>query len=140
MVKQISIKTLTTRRDALLKQLATLGPFIQGSFYRKRIKCGKPGCRCAQGETHDAYVLTNKVRGKTATTHVPRELCDEVQQWAQTYKRLKRLMKEISALNEQIIRIHVPASRAAGQNRKRAQRSKPPTSTSACSDTTSPTS
>ena len=139
-MEQTSIKTLTARRDALLKQLASVGPFIQGSFCHKKITCGKPGCRCARGETHDSYVLTNKVRGKTKTTHVPRDLGDEVRAWTQQYKRLKQLMHEISALNERIVRMHVPASRAAAANRKRASKSVPPTPTSGCSDTTSPTS
>lgn len=139
-MKRTSIKTLTTRREALLKQLSEVGSFIQGSFCHKRIKCGKPSCRCARGEPHDACVLTNKIRGKTVTTHVPRELCDEVRAWTREYKRLKRLMNEISQLNDRIIRIHVPASRAAAVNRKRALASVPPTPMPGCSDTTSPTS
>jgi hypothetical protein len=139
-MKQTSLKTLTARRDALLKQLTQVGPFIQGSFCLKRIKCGKPTCRCARGETHDTYVLTNKVRGKTVTTHVPRELCDEVRAWTQQYKRLKQLMAAISKLNDRLVRTHVRASRAAAANQKRARTSAPPTPTSGCSDTTFPTS
>lgn len=120
-MKQQSRATLEARRDALLKKLAEVGPFVQGSFCTRKITCGKPGCRCADGEKHEAYVLTNKVRGKTVTTHVPRDLVDEVQSWAKQYKRVKELMKEISDLNERIIRIHVKASRAAARNRDLAQ-------------------
>jgi len=129
--QQTSIKTLEIRRQALLKELAGVGPLVQGSFYERAIKCGKPNCRCARGEPHSACVLTKKVRGKTATTHVPRDLQREVQAWAQEYKRVKDLIKAISDLSEQIIRIHVRVSRAAARNRSRAK-STPRRSTPGC--------
>lgn len=138
-MKDVSINVLKTRRAALLKQLAEVGPFIQGSFCTRNIKCGKPGCRCAKGEPHKACVLTKKVRGKTSTTHVPRDLRDEVEAWANEYKRVKELMKQVSDLSDQIIRIHVRTSRAAARNRALASQMRPK-STEACCDTTSPTS
>jgi len=138
-MKNYSTKTLEIRRQALLKQLADVGPFIQGSFCTRKVKCGKPGCRCSEGFPHEACVLTKKVRGKTKTTHVPRDLRDEVQAWADQYKRVKALMKEISDVSEQIIRIHVQTSRAVARNCARASRMQP-RSTGTSSATTSPTS
>lgn len=130
-----SINTLKVRRDAKLKQLAQVGPFVQGSLYLKQIRCGVPSCKCARGEPHQAHVLTGKVRGKTKTTHVPRDLHEEVAQWVAESKRIKKLVKEISALSEQIIRMHVSTSRAVARNRNRAkhlldQSSLPPSGTS----------
>ena len=136
-MQQKSVRTLEMRRRALLRQLAEVGPFVEGSFCTRKVKCGKPGCRCAEGFPHEACVLTRKVRGKTKTTHVPRDLRDEVESWANQYKRLKSLMKEISQLSEQIIRIHVPASRAAARNRARTNPTRPKC-TGTCCDTTSP--
>lgn len=136
-MRNASVNTLETRRTALLKQLAEVGPFVQGSFCTRAVKCGKPGCRCAEGRPHEACVLTKKVRGKTKTTHVPRDLHDEVQAWANQYKRLKALMKEISDVSEQIIRIHVRTSRAAARNRARVSRMQPKR-TGTSSATTSP--
>lgn len=136
-MQNVSVNTLRARREALLKKLADVGPFVQGSFCTRNVKCGKPGCRCARGEPHKACVLTKKVRGKTKTTHVPRDLHDEVKTWANQYKRLKALMKEISDLSEQIIRIHVRTSRAVARNRARVNRMQPKR-TGASSATTSP--
>ncbi|NQU42414.1 hypothetical protein HQ520_03960 [bacterium] len=132
-----SVETLTIRRQALLKRLADVGPLVQGSFCTRKVKCGKPGCRCAEGEPHEACVLTRKARGRTATTHVPRDLRDEVRAWAEEHKRVKALLKEISDLSERIIRIHVRTSRGVARNRARANRTRPK-STGTCSDTTSP--
>jgi len=132
-----SIATLESRRGALLKRLAEVGPLVQGSYCTVKVKCGKPGCRCSRGEPHQACVLTRKVRGKTVTTHVPRDLRSEVEAWARQYRQIMKLVKDISALSERIIRIHVRTSRAVAQNRSRLSptRSK---SSGGCCDSTSP--
>ena len=132
-----SLNTLETRRAALLKQLTRVGPMIQGSVCHRRVKCGKPQCRCAQGELHEACVLTKKVAGKTVTTHVPRDLRDEVDAWSREHRRVKALLKQISDLSEKIVRTHVTASRAAAQNVARASRA-PGMPTPSSSDTTCP--
>ena len=49
----------------------------------------KPRCKCAKDDRHEAYVLSKKVRGKTVTTHIPRDLLDEVRSWAEAQKRIK---------------------------------------------------
>ena len=121
-MKQVSVGVLETRRDAKLRQLSEAKPFVQGSLYKRTVKCGNPNCRCAKGKRHESYVLTKKVRGQTKATHVPRDLVEEATAWAQEHKRIKKLMKEISDLNEQILKIHVKASRVAGRNRERANR------------------
>jgi hypothetical protein len=136
-VKNESVKTLETRRGALLKRLAGVGAFVQGSFCVRSVKCGRPGCRCSQGEPHEAYVLTRKVRGKTATTHVPRDLREEVRSWAEQYRQIKGLIRQVSDLSDRIIRIHVRTKRAVAQNRSRA-RAMRRRSTTESSGTTSP--
>ncbi len=110
-MKQVSTQALEARRKVLLKELAETGPFVQGSLCKVRVKCGNPRCKCARGDRHEAYVLSKKVRGKTVTTHIPRDLLDEVTSWAEQQKRIKKLMREISDASEQIIRIHVKEKR-----------------------------
>lgn len=116
-----SVATLESRRGALLKRLAEVGPLVQGSYCTVKVKCGKPGCRCSRGEPHQACVLTRKVRGKTVTTHIPRDLRSEVEAWAGQYRQVMTLIREISALSERIIRIHVRTSRGAARNRSRSR-------------------
>lgn len=135
-MKNESVKTLELRRAALLKELGAIGPLVQASFCERTVRCGNPACRCAQGEPHTAYVLTRKVRGKTATTHVPRDLREEVRSWAEEYRRVKQLLRQISDLSDRIIRLHVRTSRAVARNRDRVRATRP-SSTPPCSDTTS---
>ena len=50
--------------------------------------------------------VTCKHRGKTRTVYVPRDLKDEVEAWVQEHRRLKRLLKKITALQLELIRLH----------------------------------
>lgn len=119
--KQESLRTLTTRRDARLKAIARIKPFIAGSLAKVGVKCGNPNCKCASGERHEAWLLTRKERGRTVTVHVPRDMVEDVTQWVAEHKRLKKLMKEASEFGEQMIRIFVKASRGAARNRSQRQ-------------------
>ena len=60
--------------------------------------------------------LTLKHRGKTRTVYVPRDLKDEVAAWVQEHRRLKRLLREITALQLALIRLHrTEQARRAGR-------------------------
>lgn len=114
----ISSNVLNTRRNAAIKRLADSRPFIEGSLTKIRVTCGNPNCRCAHGEKHISHVLTKKVRGKTKSLYVPVELVEEVTKWVAEHRRIKRELKEISALSEQIIRQHVSSRQAVNKNLK----------------------
>ena len=139
MKQKLSIGVLQTRRGAKLKQLAEVKPLIQGSLCKVGTRCGNPNCRCARGEKHTAHILTRKVRGKTKTNYVPVGMQEEVQAWVEEYRRVKKLLKEISDMNEQILRAYVPTSRAVARNRALSSRTQEK-STKMSSDTTSRTS
>jgi len=120
--KQESLRVLSVRREARLKSLAAVRPFIAGSLARVGVRCGNPNCRCASGERHPAWVLTRKQTGRTVTVHVPRDMVEDVARWVEEHRRLKRLMKDVSELGERMIRLFVRASRGAARNRARASR------------------
>lgn len=111
-----------TKRQQRLQELAGVGPLIVGSLAQVGVRCGNPNCRCARGERHKAYVLTSKVRGKTKTVHVPVDMVEEVRSWVEEHRRLKRLVGEIAALSEQLVRGHVRAGRAARATRRSPRR------------------
>ena len=117
-----SIKTLGAQRTAKLKALAAAGPVLSGSLARVAVRCGNPACRCARGERHEAWIVCKKVNGRSTSFHVPRALLDDVKAWTQEHKRVKKLLAEISALSERMVRIHVRSQRGAAANRARADR------------------
>lgn len=82
-------------------------------------KCGSRICPCASGESrHQAMILCKKVAGRSVATYVPKGLWDEVRQWNSEHKKIKRVLKDLSAINEQIVRNHVGDKRRAVAARK----------------------
>jgi hypothetical protein len=116
-MNNISKAELEARRSVLMRQLRNVGPVIEGSLATVKRRCGKPGCRCAQGEPHAAVILCRKVLGRSYATYVPRELRDEVRRWNTEHKRVKKLLKLISEINERIVRLHVAEKRRSAKTR-----------------------
>jgi len=91
------------RRAAALRRLAQTGPFLEGCLCSfKRPGCLTPG-----------WHLTFKQKGRTRTVYVPMDLVAEVQGWTRNYRRLKRLIREVTRQSLGLIRGHVARRRAA---------------------------
>ena len=117
-MENLSIGVLERRRNTKLKQLKELGPVLQGSIATIKSTCGKANCKCARGEKHTSIVLSKKVNGKTKSLYIPNDMVSEAKKWVQENKKLRRLQKEISDYNEQILRLYVKTKRAKQKNLK----------------------
>jgi hypothetical protein len=132
-----SVGTLERRRAAKIGKLSAVGPFVAATLNVVRARCGNPNCRCASGERHLAHTLTRKERSKTVSIYVPKHLVREVGKWATEWKRVRRLLAEVSELSERIVRLDARARKAAAQNKSRAVRTRPSPSTPRRSTTSS---
>jgi len=124
-IPQSSRKVLETRIRARIRQLGDGEISIGGSLTVSTRRCGRKNCQCAHDESkrHPAASLTYKVDGKTKSVYVPVDMIEEVRSWIRQRQKIKRLLKQIDELAEQIIRSHVPATRAATRNRAAAKKS-----------------
>ena len=104
----------THSRQAALRQIAQLGPFMEGSLCAFK----RPGC------TQPGWHLTFKARGRTHTLYVPMELVAEVKQWTLNYRHLKRLIRQVTRHSRALIHSHAANRRAA--NRSKALMSRSP--------------
>lgn len=103
-----NIRWLTRRRDALLKRLARVGPFVNGSPVLIHRTCGNSDhCRCSKGQKHANWYLSYGVKGKTKMVYVPVDLEKDVQGWSKTYREVKDLIRQIAEIQRSIIRRHV---------------------------------
>ena len=100
------MKSPEDKRQQLLAQLGQQIPLLAASLSHVQ-RTDK------QGRTKDYHILTFKQDGKTRSVYVPKEMLREVRMWIQNYRRLKKLMADISTLSMDIIRRHVPEKRAA---------------------------
>lgn len=91
-----------------LKRVAARKPLLSASLAEVYRVCGKPSCRCHQeGPKHRAAQLTYTQQGKTHAVYVPVDFTEEVRSWVEEYRRLKRLLQEISQLSLALVRSHV---------------------------------
>jgi hypothetical protein len=104
---QPSIRMLERRREAKRKQLAAIGPVVQGSLVAVKHKTCK----------HIAHLLTFPVKGKTKSVYVPLDMVQEVQQWSRNYRNVKALLRASSNLSLALIHRHVPVQRAVAKSR-----------------------
>ena len=84
-------------------------PLLPGSLYTLRRRCGKPNCRCAQGELHASTVLSYRGQGRPqnislAAEHLPdvRELTDDYRRFRQARTQLLRRQRQLLALLDRI--------------------------------------
>ena len=96
----------TQARQAALRQITQIGPFIEGSLSPFR----RPGC--AQPGWH----LTFKQQGRTRTLYVPMGLVVEVRQWTLNYRHLKRLVRQVTRHSRALIHGHLANRRAASRS------------------------
>jgi len=103
----ISSNRHTRARESTLRQIARIGPFLEGSLSAfKRPGCAQPG-----------WHLTFKQRGRTRTLYVPMELVAEVKQWTRNSRRLKTLMRQVTRHSRALIHSHLANRRAANRSR-----------------------
>jgi hypothetical protein len=91
---------LRSRRDRLAAGLPGAGAFLAGSLAEQRRKCGKEGCRCAEGELHGPYAYLS-VAGKMV--YVPAVLAGAVRSRLEASARLREALEEISAINLELL-------------------------------------
>ena len=90
-------------RDSRLAELGGVGPFVRAYLRLVEVKCGEPTCHCATGKGHPSHYLVLKRDGKTQTRYVQKGRLEEVREWLRQYKRVKRLVQEISDLTVELL-------------------------------------
>jgi hypothetical protein len=71
---------------------------LRGSLLVRRRVCGKPRCRCVQGQLHESLYLVISQGGRTRQLFVPRDWEERVRQWVQEYHHAQDLLEEISQI------------------------------------------
>ena len=99
-LRALSSAELRSRRDRLAASLPDAAGFLAGSLAEQRRRCGKEGCRCAQGELHGPYAYLS-VAGRMV--YVPAVLGEAVRARLRESARLREVLEEISAVNLELL-------------------------------------
>jgi len=67
-------------------------------------RCGRPGCRCADGEPHGPYAyFTPRPAGRGRVRYVPAPLAQVVRSYLQRGEQVQAVLAEIPAVNAELL-------------------------------------
>ena len=106
MMQNKSTGELRRRRAALLRQLPPLKAILRGSLIERYKRCGKPGCKCAEGPGHGPkyYLSVSYPGARPQMDYVPQELHNQVTEFLANYHRTREILEEISEINHELLR------------------------------------
>jgi hypothetical protein len=83
---------------------------LRGSLIERYKPCGKPGCKCAQGQGHGPkYYLSISQPGATpAMDYVPQEVHDTVVQYLENFRSVREILDKICNINRELLRRREP--------------------------------
>lgn len=97
---------LRKRRNALVRRLPPLQSILRGSLIERYKRCGKPGCKCAEGRGHGPkYYLSVSFPGqRPQMDYVPQETYPQATEFVANYRRAREILEEICAINRELLR------------------------------------
>ena len=100
-----SLSRLADEIKQLIDPFFSDKPVIKGSVYELKTKCGKPGCKCAQGQLHGRMVLSASEKGKTRLRVIPSGFLVEVQSKVRRYQELRQARKRLVEVHKKMIQV-----------------------------------
>jgi hypothetical protein len=97
---------LRKRRRVLLRRLPPLTAILRGSLIERYKRCGKPGCKCADGPGHGPkYYLSVSYPGlRPQMDYVPQESHAQAVEFLANYHRAREILEAICEINRELLR------------------------------------
>jgi hypothetical protein len=128
------LRDLESRLSSLLASLvAERQPLVRGAFQTHGTRCGKPNCKCLQGELHPTAVLVVSEQGQRRNIYVRAADRQDLERRNERYRRLRQNRAEIARVGaellglvdellEALIEPYPPQQRRGHQKRLRTRR------------------
>lgn len=102
-----SKKNLLKIRKKLFAEFKRIGPFMEGSLSTVNRICGNKNCKCRKyhNKKHPSVFLTWKEKKITKAIYVLVTKHHEAESWSQNYKKLKILIKQISNIQKELLKL-----------------------------------
>ena len=89
------VREMDKERSALVAAALRPASMTRGSIYEMARTCGNARCRCARGELHVSWYLSDRKEGRTHLAYVgarvPRELAERARRYQEYQRRLARI-------------------------------------------------
>lgn len=116
------IGLLKNARDKIEELALRPVRMTDGYWVVRYIKCGKPGCKCADGERHGPYCyISRTVKGKTHLEYVEQERVKK-EQPCKNWSRYSRWVSEMVKYNRQIEALYRKLARSQVEKKRRTRR------------------
>jgi hypothetical protein len=97
---------LAKKRFKIWREVVTVGDFVRGSVVVLRRPCTRENCRlCREGKRHPATYLSMKEKGRTQLVYLSKKRVAQARQWVREWKRLAKLLQEMSKTNAEVLRL-----------------------------------
>jgi hypothetical protein len=105
-MKDKSIATLRRRRKTLLHKLPPLEAIVRGSLIERYKRCGKPGCKCADGPGHGPkyYLSVSKPGSTPQMDYVPQHSKEKVEEYLANHRKIKAILEELCEISRELLR------------------------------------
>ena len=69
-------------------------------------RCGKPGCKCANGPGHGPkyYLTVSFPKRPPEMEYVPEAFQEKVNKYLENYRKAKEILEKLSSINRELLR------------------------------------
>jgi hypothetical protein len=105
-IREEPASALRKRRNALVRHLPPLRSILRGSLIERYKRCGKPGCKCAEGQGHGPkYYLSVSYPGqRPQMDYVPQESAGQAGEFLANFQRVREILEQICEINRELLR------------------------------------
>lgn len=112
---------LRQRKHTLVRRFGIPADLLSGSLSETQRRCGKAGCRCAQGPGHPLWTLTYSVGGEKQVQVIPAASVAALEPLIARARLYRQAVAELGAINAQLVTLW----RRQGRVRRPPVRAKP---------------
>src|ERR1700719_3619263 len=105
-IQKESAAAVRKRRNALVRRLPPLKSTLRGSLIERYKRCGKRGCKCADGPGHGPkYYLSVSYPGqRPQMDYVPQNAYEQTAEFLTNYHRSREILETICEINRELLR------------------------------------
>jgi hypothetical protein len=104
-LSELSVAQLRVRRRRLARSVGDPQATLRGTLQRQGRRCGRAGCRCAEGELHGPYLyLAVRADGGGRSVYVPAPLARTVGELVEATGKREAAVAEIARINLELLR------------------------------------
>jgi hypothetical protein len=106
-MRKESTAKLRRQRRGLLRRLGSMEPkVLRGSVIERYKRCGKPGCKCAQGRGHGPkyYLSVSRAGQRPEMVYVAKEYVKEVEHKVENLQGFRAVLEALCEINRELLK------------------------------------